>query len=529
MTKYIFVTGGVISGLGKGVTSASIGSILQMLGGNRVTIKKLDPYLNIDPGTMNPIEHGEVFVTEDGAETDLDLGYYERFLEMEMSKKNSTSSGKLFQELFNRERDGQFLGKTVQVIPHFTNIIKEFICEGSSEYDYIICEIGGSIGDIEAMAFYESLRQLRIDLKDDILFIHLTYLMYYSITGELKTKPTQNSIRDLQQVGITPDILICRTEHSIPEHIIDKLSLHTNLHPSHIIEAKNSTCIYDVPLLLIKEGLHTIISKHFKITTQINTNKWKLLNNSITKLKKEIKIGILGKYTELNDSYKSLLEAIFHAGIKNKYKIKIQWINARFSIGTLETIDGLIIPGGFGTNGIENMISLINQARVQEIPTLGICLGMQLMVIEYCRNVLNIKDATSTEIDGINGTNVVTLIKEEKKMGGSMRLGCKDIFLEGSKLSSIYKKKNITERHRHRYIINNEYIQSLNKHGCLISGFATIKTEEKGNSRIIEAIEDEKHPWYIGCQYHPEYKSSPFNPHPLFVSFIKKCVENNSM
>tara|TARA_B100000427_G_C15443290_1_gene566168 strand:- start:232 stop:1086 length:855 start_codon:yes stop_codon:yes gene_type:complete len=284
-----------------------------------------------------------------------------------------------------------------------------------------------------------------------------------------------------------------------------------------------------VPLLLIKEGLHTIISKHFKITTQINTNKWKLLNNSITKLKKEIKIGILGKYTELNDSYKSLLEAIFHAGIKNKYKIKIQWINARFSIGTLETIDGLIIPGGFGTTGIENMISLLNQARKQKTPTLGICLGMQLMIIEYCRNVLNIKDATSTEIDGINGTNVVTSIKEEKKMGGSMRLGSKDIFLEESKLSSIYKKKYITERHRHRYIINNEYIQLLNKHGCLISGFATIKTEEKGNSRIIEAIEDEKHPWYIGCQYHPEYKSSPFNPHPLFVSFIKKCIENNSM
>ena len=385
MTKYIFVTGGVISGLGKGVTSASIGAILQMLGETNITIKKLDPYLNVDPGTLNPIEHGEVFVTKDGIETDLDLGYYERFLEIQTTKINSTSSGKLFQQLLEKERKGDFLGETVLMIPHFTNMIKEFICSGTEQYDYIICEIGGSIGDIEAMAFYEAIRQLRNDLGiDNIFFIHLTYLVYYPITQELKTKPTQNAIRELQQVGIIPDILICRTEHSISTQIKNKLSLYTNLPVSHIIEANNVSSIYQVPLCFIKERVHLILSKKFNIQQSLDTIKWDTLNTRFLSLTRSIKIGILGKYTELNDSYKSLLESIFHAGLYHNYKVNIEWINARNdSASIINDVQGIIIPGGFGITGIENMITLIKILREKKIPTLGICLGMQLMVIEF--------------------------------------------------------------------------------------------------------------------------------------------------
>ena len=385
MTKYIFVTGGVISGLGKGVTSASIGAILQMLGETNITIKKLDPYLNVDPGTLNPIEHGEVFVTKDGIETDLDLGYYERFLEIQTTKINSTSSGKLFQQLLEKERKGDFLGETVLMIPHFTNMIKEFICSGTEQYDYIICEIGGSIGDIEAMAFYEAIRQLRNDLGiDNIFFIHLTYLVYYPITQELKTKPTQNAIRELQQVGIIPDILICRTEHSISTQIKNKLSLYTNLPVSHIIEANNVSSIYQVPLCFIKERVHLILSKKFNIQQSLDTIKWDTLNTRFLSLTRSIKIGILGKYIELNDSYKSLLESIFHAGLYHNYKVNIEWINARNdSASIINDVQGIIIPGGFGITGIENMITLIKILREKKIPTLGICLGMQLMVIEF--------------------------------------------------------------------------------------------------------------------------------------------------
>ena len=522
MTKYIFVTGGVISGIGKGVTSASIGVILQMLGEENITIKKLDPYLNVDPGTINPIEHGEVFVTNDGIETDLDLGYYERFLELQTTEINSTSSGKLFQRLLEKERTGDYLGKTVQMIPHFTNMIKEFICFNNENYDYIICEIGGSIGDIEAMAFYEAIRQLRNDLGiDNILFIHLTYLVYYSITQELKTKPTQNAIRELQQMGITPDILICRTEHSMSKEIKNKLSLHTNLPISHIIEAMNVSSIYRVPLCFIEEQIHLILSKKFNIQHSLNTKKWDTLNHKINTLTKSITIGILGKYTALNDSYKSLLESIFHAGLYHNYKVNIQWINARDDLTTIKNIQGVIVPGGFGSTGIENMITFIKTLREENVPTLGICLGMQLMIIEFCRNILGMNNAGSSEFEGYS-PNVITKMDHwsSLKYGGTMRLGNAQIQLsEFSKIIKIYKKECISERHRHRYDVNNEYSSQLEEKGFHITGRCS-------DHNLIEVVEldTQQHSWYIGCQYHPEYQSSPFNPHPLFVSFVKAFI-----
>ena len=517
MTKYIFVTGGVISGLGKGVISASIGSILQMLNQNKVTIKKLDPYLNIDPGTMNPNEHGEVFVTEDGTEADLDLGYYERFLENKTSNINSTSSGKLFQKILNKERRGDYLGKTVQMIPQFTNIIKEFICYNPNNYEYIICEIGGCVGDIEAMAFYEALRQLRNDLGvDNMIFIHLTYLVYYLITNEIKTKPTQNSIRELQQVGIIPDILICRTEKCITSDIKKKLSLHTNLLESNIIDVINFSSIYETPLFLINKNIHNIIINKFKINSELSLIKWTSLNNKIKNCNKTINIGLLGKYTELNDSYKSLIEAISHAGFYYNHNINIIWIDAKKEIiYNNNNINGIVIPGGFGNSGIENMIYIIQKIRNLNIPILGICLGMQLMIIEFFRNIINNKEATSEEFDK-NGQNIITKLKvNDNNIGGTMRLGLKEIMLKPSKIKAIYNKNNIFERHRHRYYLDYNFKDILYDNGCLVSGYS---------DNIVELIELEKHPWYIGCQYHPEYNSTPFNPHPLFISFIKHSL-----
>ena len=522
MTNYIFVTGGVISGLGKGVTSASIGVILQMLNQKNITIKKLDPYLNIDAGTMNPIEHGEVFVTEDGIETDLDLGYYERFLEIKMNENNSTSSGKLFQKLLNNERKGKYLGKTVQMIPHFTNIIKEFIKKNSDKYNYIICEIGGSVGDIEAMAFFEAIRQLKQDIhNDNILYIHLTYLLSLQLTKELKTKPTQNTIKDLQQVGITPDILICRSDTNIPAHIKEKLSLHTNLPLENIISAVNVSSIYQVPIDLINEGIHNILSKKFNIQNRLQEEKWITLNNKITSINNEITIGIIGKYTELNDSYKSLLEAIFHAGIYNNHKINIQWINARENENiSFEEIQGIIIPGGFGITGIENILPVIELSRKNKIPTFGICLGMQLMIIEFFRNVLGYKDAGSEEFN--SSKNIITKINNTTEVyGGSMRLGKHKIELLNQRIKDTYQSTIIYERHRHRYTVDQKYLELFNMNGLNIVG----KCPENNLIEIIELNKEKfNHPWFIGTQYHPEYQSSPFNPHPLFISFIKKCI-----
>ena len=528
MTKYIFITGGVISGLGKGVASASIGAILQMLGETNITIKKLDPYLNVDAGTMNPIEHGEVFVTDDGTETDLDLGYYERFLEIITTNRNSTSSGKLYQKLIEKERSGDYLGKTVQMIPHFTNIIKEFISYNKGDLDYILCEIGGTVGDIEASAFFEALRQFKNDVGiQNVLFIHLTYLLFLPATNELKTKPTQNTIRDLQQVGIVPDILICRSEIPIPLTIKEKLSLHTNLPIQNIISAVNAHSIYQVPLNFISEGLHLILSDKMDIQNPINTIKWRQLNHKLLNLTIPLKIGIVGKYTELNDSYKSILESIYHAGIYHNCKINVDWINSRVhGESTYEGIDGVLIPGGFGDTGIENMISLIQVTREKNLPTFGICLGMQLMVIEYCRNVLRMENAGSEEFGNFR-PNVISKMKQwsSEDYGGTMRLGKTEITIDGSsKAFDIYGKNKIHERHRHRYDVNDKYLTDLESNGLKIVGRCS-------DHNLVEVVEmDEKiHPWYIGCQYHPEFQSSPFNPHPLFVSFINRSIHQSQL
>tara|TARA_Y100001970_G_scaffold287345_1_gene411776 strand:- start:158 stop:1732 length:1575 start_codon:yes stop_codon:yes gene_type:complete len=522
MTKYIFVTGGVISGLGKGVTSASIGAILQMLGYNKIIIKKLDPYLNVDPGTMNPVEHGEVFVTRDGQETDLDLGYYERFLGTPTTEINSTSYGKLFRRLIHRERNGQYLGKTVQLIPHLTDLIQEFIKDQSSKYDVIICEIGGSIGDIEAMAFYEAIRQMK---SDDTIFIHLTYLLYYPITDELKTKPTQNAIRELQQAGITPDLLLCRTEREIPSHIKDKLSLHTNLPITHIIQNHNLESIYQVPLSFISQNVHKVLSEKLQCADQLNESliqQWSSLEQKIGSLKKTIQIGILGKYTSLNDSYKSLLEALCHAGLYHECKIEIKWLNAREDncLSSLKEVQGVIIPGGFGDTGVETMIECIRFLRESKIPTFGICLGMQLQTIEFCRNVLGMARAGSSEFENCS-PNVISKMKEwsSESYGGTMRLGSAKIKLnENSRVRAIYQQEYISERHRHRYDVNNIYSLKLVSKGLNITG----RCVEHELIEIIE-LKEQDHPWYIGVQFHPEYESSPFNPHPLFVSFIQRC------
>lgn len=530
-TKYIFVTGGVISGIGKGVISASIGTILKAMGIDNITIKKLDPYLNVDPGTMNPVEHGEVYVTDDGAETDLDLGYYERFTGITMSKINSTSSGKLYTTLLDKERRGEFLGKTVQIVPHLTDEIKKFIKAGDDVYDVIICEIGGSIGDIEAMAFYESLRQLRNEMSELIMFVHVTYLVNYATTNEIKTKPTQNAIKELNSAGIYPDILICRTEISakVDDLITDKLAMFTNVPKRKIIISPDVDSIYRVPLILQSQGLDLRISEHFNLFARAEMKKWRNVCKSIyiaSNSERTVKIGIIGKYIELHDSYKSLIEAIMHAGVANGCCVELIWINSREEItdktlGKIAESDGFVVPGGFGNTGIENMIKLISAVRkLRSKPLLGICLGMQLMCIEFARNVLKI-DAGSAEF-GNGSEEVVKVMIDEEKLGGTMRLGSHKVTLEnGSYISEIYDTQFIGERHRHRYDVNSEYVEWLERGGLEVSG--------KSEAGLVESIELSNIEYllpryYIGVQYHPEYKSTPMNPHPLFVELINRAL-----
>ena len=523
MTKYIFVTGGVISGLGKGVTAASIGAILKEIGQTNITIKKLDPYLNVDPGTLNPLEHGEVFITRDGTETDLDLGYYERLGGIITSSKNSVSSGKLYMNLLNRERRGDYLGKTVQVIPHFTDEIKNFIRCDSEHYDFIICEIGGSIGDIEAMAFYEALRQLKNE--EDTMFIHVTYIIHYTVSNELKTKPTQNSLKELMQTGIRPNILICRTEKPLQKPILEKLALYSNLPVDSIIEAPNVSSIYKLPQLYIQQGLHTQLATHFKIPSVLQSEqKWKRLSSIIDQQHGKIVVGIVGKYVELPDSYCSLLEAIFHAGVFLNKTIKITWINARNATKssietTLDNVDVVIVPGGFGTIGIEMIIHAIYYIRIKKIPFLGICLGMQLSIIEYARNEMSMTNANSTEF-GETTEPIVAKMEEftqNNQLGGTMRLGSYKINIRVKSLVHIlYDKMKISERHRHRYDVNTTYVQKLKKGGLIISGVSST-----GLVEIIE-LPPHKHTFFIATQFHPEYESSIFAPHPLFIGLLKQ-------
>lgn len=531
----IFILGGVISGLGKGVTSGSFGAILKEMGFT-ITIKKLDPYLNIDPGTMNPIEHGEVYVTEDGAETDLDLGYYTRLAEISVSKKNSISSGKLLYELLNKERKGDFLGQTVQFIPHFTDCIKTYILQDMENYDFTICEVGGSVGDYEAEFFLETVRQIKKEFGYNACICLVSYLVYYSVSNELKTKPTQVAIRQMMQTGIQPDMVFARTEHPIDSTIRKKLSLYTNVEESHIIQALNVPTIYQVPLEYEKEGLVSLIQKQFKIKPKQKASfkKWHHLNNTIRTTKHKICIGMIGKYVKLKESYYSVIEALQHSGWSHSCKINIKWINVRNSekmIEQLTEVDGVVIPGGFGIIGIEEIILCIQYCREKNVPVLGICLGLQLSVIEFARNILKLSTASSREFGQYDSVFIVDLMKNwiadngkiaarttDSDMGGTLRLGnFKTVLKKGSQAHELYKKDVITERHRHRYEVDIKYQTQFEEKGMIFSGISP-------DGRLPEIVEIREHPYFIATQFHPEFNSTPFNPHPLFNGLIQASL-----
>ena len=537
-TKYIFVTGGVSSSLGKGIISASLAKLLQSRGLS-VTIQKLDPYINIDPGTLNPYEHGECYVTSDGAETDLDLGHYERFLNVETSQANNVTTGRVYQTVIDKERKGDFLGKTVQVIPHVTDEIKRRIklLAKSKDYDVIITEIGGTVGDIESLPYIESVRQLRWELgKSNSLVIHLTLVPYLSAAKELKTKPTQHSVKTLMESGINADILVCRTEHDISDEIKSKLALFCNVDVDSVIQAKDASTIYDVPLMMEKEKLDKVVLKKLEIEKYNTTNmqKWIEFVDRLKSPKFEINIGLVGKYVELQDSYKSILESLVHAGSVNETKVNVHSIHSEHIDENInddiKKLDGLIVAPGFGSRGIEGKIKAIKSARENNIPFFGICLGMQMAVIEFSRNVLNLKNANSTEMNEKTSDPVICLMEDQKgieNMGGTMRLGSWECSLsEDSKAHNIYGSSLIEERHRHRWELNNKYLKDLKDLGMIPSGI-------NPKTGLVEIIELPTNDWFVGVQFHPEYKSTVENPHPLFVSFVdaslnyKKSKEDN--
>lgn len=522
MARYIFVTGGVLSSLGKGVSSAAIASLLEEMG-YRVTLQKLDPYLNVDPGTMSPYQHGEVYVTEDGAETDLDLGHYERFTKAQMGRENNITSGRVYFNVLQRERKGDYLGATVQVIPHITNEIKRLIRSIEKDHDFVIVEIGGTVGDIESLPFLEAIRQLGMELgRENCVYVHVTYVPYVKSVGELKTKPTQHSVKELRAIGIQPDVLICRSECEIPKEVKEKLSLFTNVSPSAVISAHDVETIYEVPLLFKKQGLHLWLAKRFNLEPKDGEGKWEKIVSIIKNAKEEVKVALVGKYVSLKDAYKSVVEALTHGSIANQVRLNILWVNSEdFEEELLQEADGILVPGGFGERGIEGKIKAINYGRLSKKPTFGICLGMQLMCVEFARNVLNLKGANSTEFDPNTPHPVIDIMEEQKQieeLGGTMRLGAYPCVLkEGTKVREIYKREVIYERHRHRYEFNNAYRELFERNGFVISGLSP-------DGRLVEIIELKDHPWFIGCQFHPEFKSKPFDPHPLFVSFIKACI-----
>ena len=533
-TKYIFVTGGVTSSLGKGIISASLAKLLQSRGLS-VTIQKLDPYINVDPGTLNPYEHGECYVTSDGAETDLDLGHYERFLNVETSQANNVTTGKIYQTVIQKERRGDFLGKTVQVIPHITNEIKRRIklLSETNDFDIIITEIGGTVGDIESLPYIESVRQLRWELGSaNSLVIHLTLIPYLSAAKELKTKPTQHSVKTLMESGINADILVCRTEHDISKEIKNKLALFCNVDVDSVIQSKDASTIYDVPLMMEQEKLDTVVLRKLDISNFSSTNmsNWTEFVNRLKFPKNTVNVGLIGKYVELQDSYKSILESLVHAGSVNETKVIIHSIHSEFIDDDqikkqISNLDGVIVAPGFGSRGIEGKIKSIKYVRENNIPFFGICLGMQMAVIEYSRNVLNLKGSNSTEMDEKTSHPVISLMKDQKNIvnkGGTMRLGSWACDLEeGSRVYEIYKSKSITERHRHRWELNNDYLEDLNNAGLKTSGI----NSETG---LVEIIELPTNNWFIGVQFHPEYKSTVETPHPLFVSFVQACLTYNN-
>jgi len=529
-TKYIFVTGGVSSSLGKGIIAASLAKLLQSQG-YRTTIQKLDPYINIDPGTLNPYEHGECYVTDDGAETDLDLGHYERFLNVPTSQANNVTTGRIYQSVIDKERRGEFLGKTVQVIPHITDEIKHRIqiLGKSGEYDIILTEIGGTVGDIESLPYVEAVRQLKWELgNENALVIHLTLIPYLSAAGELKTKPTQHSVKTLMESGVQADILVCRTEHELNDGIRTKLARFCNVKKESVIQSIDASTIYDVPNMMLEEGLDKVVLNQLQLEAHTpDLTSWNNFTEKLKNPKSDIVIGLIGKYVELQDSYKSILEAFIHAGAANEVRVKVVSIHSEFLDAQnvklkIENLDGVLVAPGFGERGIEGKIEAIRYVREHNIPFFGICLGMQMAVIEFSRNVLNLHKANSSEMDELTPFPVIDLMEAQKlitKKGGTMRLGSWECnLLENSKVATIYNKNIIHERHRHRYEFNNDFKDQIENSGMLSTGC-------NPQTGLVEIVEIPSHPWFIGVQYHPEYKSTVASPHPLFLSFIKAALK----
>ncbi|MGU3576325.1 CTP synthase [Brucellaceae bacterium C25G] len=541
MARYVFITGGVVSSLGKGIAAAALAALLQARG-YRVRIRKLDPYLNVDPGTMSPYQHGEVFVTDDGAETDLDLGHYERFTGQPASKQDNITTGRIYRNIIEKERRGDYLGATVQVIPHVTDEIKNFITSGNDGYDFVLCEIGGTVGDIEAMPFLEAIRQLGNDLpRGNAVYIHLTLMPYIPSAGELKTKPTQHSVKELRSIGIAPDVLLIRADRPIPENERRKLSLFCNVRESAVIQALDVKSIYDVPVAYHNEGFDAEVLRAFGIdpAPKPQIERWEEVSHLIHNPEGEVTIAVVGKYTELKDAYKSLIEALQHGGMANKVRVNLEWIEAEVFEGEdpaphLEKVHGILVPGGFGERGAEGKIKAAKFARERKVPYFGICFGMQMACIEAARNLAGIENASSTEF-GPTNEPVVGLMTEwlrgdllEKRtqsgdLGGTMRLGAYESDLKaGTRIAEIYGATTISERHRHRYEVNVDYKDRLEECGLVFSGLSP-------DGVLPETVEYADHPWFIGVQYHPELKSRPFEPHPLFASFIAAALEQSRM
>ncbi len=541
MARYIFITGGVVSSLGKGLASAALGALLQARGFS-VRLRKLDPYLNVDPGTMSPYQHGEVFVTDDGAETDLDLGHYERFTGRSANRQDNITTGRIYQDIIAKERRGDYLGATVQVIPHVTDAIKEFVATGNEGYDFVLVEIGGTVGDIEGLPFFEAIRQLSNELpRGQTIFIHLTLLPYIPTAGELKTKPTQHSVKELRSIGIQPDILLCRADREVPVNERRKIALFCNVRPSAVIQALDVKSIYDVPRAYHAEGLDKEVLDAFGITTapEPDLTRWKTVMDRIVHPEGEVKIAVVGKYTGLLDAYKSLNEALVHGGVANKVKVRLEWIESEIfekedPAPYLEGVHGILVPGGFGERGSEGKIKAATFARTRKVPYFGICFGMQMACIEAARSLCGIAKASSTEFgetaEPVVGTmtewmkgNELEIRKAGGDLGGTMRLGAYDAMLKpGSKIAEIYGDTRISERHRHRYEVNTRYRERLEKAGMRFAGMSP-------DGLLPETIEYSDHPWFIGVQYHPELKSRPFEPHPLFASFIAAAVDQSRL
>ncbi|GAB2489434.1 CTP synthase [Alkalibacterium psychrotolerans] len=534
MTKYIFVTGGVVSSIGKGIAAASLGRLLKNRG-LKVTIQKFDPYINVDPGTMSPYQHGEVFVTDDGAETDLDLGHYERFIDINLNQFSNVTTGKVYSEVINKERRGDYLGATVQVIPHITDEIKKKIRRAAqtTDSDVVITEVGGTVGDIESLPFLEALRQMKSDVgADNVMYLHTTLIPYLKAAGEMKTKPTQHSVKELRSLGIQPNVLIVRSEYPVDQHTKDKLALFTDVDSKAVIESLDVETLYTIPLNLQKQGLDQIVVDHLKLDVpEADMTEWKQLEERVLNLKKDVRIAIVGKYVELPDAYLSVVEALKHAGYAADADVAIKWVNAETLspeevVRELQDVDGVLVPGGFGERGLEGKMLAIQYARENKVPFFGICLGMQLAAVEFARNVAKLEDAGSAEVNPDVTHNIIDLMPDQKNvtdMGGTLRLGLYPCQLqEGTVTAAAYDNQEVVqERHRHRYEFNNEYREQLEEKGLIFSGVSP-------DNRLVEIIEVKDHPYFVGCQFHPEFISRPNRPQPLFKAFIEKSLENKS-